>query len=221
VVVGAKGISPLHSLINARQEMFDNVYWHHTNRACMAMLLRAVQEALVARALTPEELTDHDDASLLALLAAPAMPAPTRRLTAALRERRIHKRAVEVSARAFELYARLGNLYFDPAARRAAETEIAAGLSRELGTGVPPEAILIDIPKPERWRTDVWVRFDRPPLGFGPLMPWRDVVGLRDDDFKRYEEHRRLIRIVAAAPYRDAVAAGWERLVLPLLGGVL
>ena len=32
----------MHSLMNARQEMFDNVYWHHTNRACMAMLLRAV-----------------------------------------------------------------------------------------------------------------------------------------------------------------------------------
>ncbi|MEX2426550.1 MAG: HD domain-containing protein, partial [Thermomicrobiaceae bacterium] len=45
IVVGEKGVSPLHSLINARQEMFDNVYWHHTNRACMVMLLRAVQEA--------------------------------------------------------------------------------------------------------------------------------------------------------------------------------
>ena len=36
IVVDEKGISPLHSLINARQEMFDNVYWHHTNRACMS-----------------------------------------------------------------------------------------------------------------------------------------------------------------------------------------
>jgi hypothetical protein len=52
-------------------------------------------------------------------------------------------------------------------------------------------------------------------------MPWRDVVGLGDDDFKRYEEHRRLIRIVAAAPYRDTVAANWEQLVIPLLGGVV
>ena len=43
-----KGISPLNSLLHARQEMFDNVYWHHTNRAMMAMLLRAVQEALLA-----------------------------------------------------------------------------------------------------------------------------------------------------------------------------
>ena len=221
IVVGAKGVSPLHSLINARQEMFDNVYWHHTNRACMAMLLRAVQEALLAKAVVPSDLTAHDDASLLALLEGSAMPPPTRRLTVALRERRIHKRAVEVSARAVELYGRLGNLYFDPAARREVERRLAEGLAAEFGAEVPPEAVLIDIPKPERWRTDVWVRFDDPPVGFRPLMPWKEVVGLTDDDFKRYEEHRRLIRIVAAAPYRDAVARSWERLVMPLLGAVL
>ena len=221
VVVGAKGVSPLHSLINARQEMFDNVYWHHTNRACMAMLLRAVQEALLAGAITPEQLTFHDDASLLALLDRTEMPAATRRLTNALRERRIYKRAVEVSDRAFELYARLGNLYFDPAARREVECRLAEGLAAEIGEEVPPEAVLIDIPKPERWRTDVWVAFDNPPVGFRPLMPWKDVVGLTDDDFKRYEEHRRLIRIVAAAPYRDALSRSWERLVMPLLGAVL
>jgi HD superfamily phosphohydrolase len=221
IVVGAKGISPLHSLINARQEMFDNVYWHHTNRACMVMLLRAVQEALLAHAITPDALTNLDDASLLALFRRPDMPESTRRLTAALEHRHIHKRAVEISARAFELYARLGNLYFDPLARRDAEIQLASGLSSLLDEPVPDDAVLIDIPKPEKWRTDVWVAFDRPPVGFLPLMPWKEVVGLDPTDFKRYEEHRRLIRIVAAEPYRAAVAAHWEALLLPLLGGVL
>jgi hypothetical protein len=148
------------------------------------------------------------------------MPPSTRRLTAALRERRIHKRGVEISARAAELYGRLGNLFFDPAARREAELRLAAALAADLGTAVEPEAVLIDIPKPEKWRTDVWVAFDAPPVGFTDLMAWREVVGLTDDDFKRYEEHRRLIRIVAAAPYRDHLARNWERLLLPLLGGV-
>ncbi|HEY8446511.1 MAG TPA: HD domain-containing protein [Thermomicrobiales bacterium] len=221
IVVGAKGVSPLHSLINARQEMFDNVYWHHTNRACMAMLLRAVQEAVRSRAVSPGELTTHDDASLLARLSGDDMPEPTRRLTSALRNRRIHKRAVEVSARAFELYARLGNLFFDPEARRQVEISMAERLTELTGTDVPPEAILIDIPKPEKWRTDVWVRFEDPPVGVQDLMPWKDVVGLTDEDFKRYEEHRRLIRIVAAAPYREAVRTHWEELVYPLLGGAI
>ena len=221
VVIGEKGISPLHSLINARQEMFDNVYWHHTNRACMVMLLRAAQDALTAGALQPGELHQHDDASLLARLLSPAMPGTTRRLAQALQDRRLHKRSVEIGSRAFELYARLGNLFFDPAARRDVELRLAAALAVELGDEVPPEAVLIDIPKPERWRTDVWVVFDRPPVGFTPLMPWREVVGLTDDDFKRYEEHRRLIRIVTAAPYRETFAAAWVRLLMPLLGAAL
>jgi HD superfamily phosphohydrolase len=221
VAIGDKGISPLHSLINARQEMFDNVYWHHTNRACMAMLLRATQDALLAGALRPDELQGHDDASLLSRLASHPMPESTRRLAQALRDRHIHKRAVEIGSRAFELYARLGNLFFDPLARRDVEIRLAAALADEVGAQVPPEAILIDIPKPERWRTDVWVAFERPPVGFTPLMAWKDVVGLSDEDFKRYEEHRRLIRIVAAEPFRQALAASWERLLMPLLGAAI
>jgi HD superfamily phosphohydrolase len=221
IMIGEKGISPLHSLINARQEMFDNVYWHHTNRACMAMLLRAIQDALLASALKPEELHEHDDASLLLRLASETMPDTTRRLAHGLRDRRIHKRAVEIGSRAFELYARLGNLFFDPQARRRVELELSARLEEEIGVDVSPEAVLIDIPKPEKWRTDVWVTFDRPPIGFRRIMPWRDVVGLTDEDFKRYEEHRRLIRVAAAEPYRDAVAAKWERLLLPLLGAAI
>jgi uncharacterized protein len=221
VAINEKGISPLHSLINARQEMFDNVYWHHTNRACMVMLLRAIQEALLADALAADELFHHDDASLLERLSSQQMPASTQRLARALYHRQIHKRAVEIGSRASELYGRLGNLFFDPMARRDVEIELAKRLSAELGEDVPGESVLIDIPKPERWRTDVWVAFERPPVGFAPLMPWRDVVGLTDDDFKRYEEHRRLIRIVAAEPYRDALSESWERLLLPLLGAAL
>jgi hypothetical protein len=187
----------------------------------MAMLLRATQEALLTGALSPTELHGHDDASLLARLGSEAMPPSSQRLARALRDRQVHKRAVEIGSRAFELYARLGNLFFDPLARREVEIRLAAALAEETGQTVPSEAVLIDIPKPERWRTDVWVAFERPPVGFAPLMPWRDVVGLTDDDFKRYEEHRRLIRIVAAEPYRETVARSWERLLLPLLGAAL
>jgi len=85
---------------------------------------------------------------------------------------------------------------------------------------VEPHEVLIDIPKPERWRTDVWVWFSRPPLGFRPLMPWSEAVGLSDDDLKRYEEHRRLVRVVTTERLRDEVAKRAEVLLLPLLGGI-
>lgn len=221
IAVDAKGVSPLHSLINARQEMFDNVYWHHTNRACMAMLLRAVQDAILAGAIASADLTDNDDASLLALLRRFRMPETTRCLANALQRRELHKRAVEVSAQAPDLYTRLGALFHTPAQRRAVELGMTRRLETILGESLPDESILIDIPKPERWRTDVWIWFERPPVGFRHLMPWREVVGLGDDDFKRFEEHRRMIRIIAAVPWHDAVARHWETLLLPELGGVI
>jgi HD superfamily phosphohydrolase len=221
IVIDAKGVSPLHSLINARQEMFDNVYWHHTNRACMAMLLRAVQEALIAGAISGGGLTTLDDASLLDALSEPGMPEETRRLVLGLRERRIHKRAVEFSSNAALLYDRISALFHDPSLRREVELSIVKRLSAETGAPVPAEAVLIDIPKPEKWRTDVWVQFEQPPVGFAGLMPWREVVGLTDDDFKRFEERRRLIRVVCSSEYRDTMRASWERLLLPALGVVL
>ncbi len=218
IVVGEKGVSPLHSLINARQEMFDNVYWHHTNRACMVMLLRAVQEALINDAIEPEALTELDDASLIHRFRQPDMPGQTRDLVGALESRSIHKRAVEISARATDLYSYLGSLFYDPAARRRLELSMAAALSVQLGVEVGDHEVLIDLPKPEKWKTSVWVQFDRPPVGFRRLMPWVDVVGLADADFKRYEEHRRMIRIVTTERLRNDVGERWESLLLPLLG---
>jgi uncharacterized protein len=218
IVVSEKGVSPLHSLINARQEMFDNVYWHHTNRACMVMLLRAVQEAIVHDAVDPDELTRMDDTSLLARFRQADMPVQTRQLVDSLESRSIHKRAVEISARADDLYTYLGTLFYDPVSRRRLEQSMSAALSYQLGTEIGDHEVLIDLPKPEKWKTSVWVQFDRPPIGFRQLMPWVDVVGLDDEDFKRYEEHRRMIRIVTTERLRDEVARRWESLLLPLMG---
>src|SRR5215472_3592966 len=80
IVVTHKGISPLHSLLHARQEMYDNIYWHHTSRALQVMLLRAVFDALNEHTVAAEQLTGLSDAALLSLLSAANMPVSTQRL---------------------------------------------------------------------------------------------------------------------------------------------
>ena len=214
--IDEKGISPLHSLINARQEMFDNVYWHHTNRACMAMLLRAVQDAVLA-GLPADNLTLHTDQSLIDRLSQDDVPETTRELIERIRYRRLYKRAVQISARAGDLFNYLGNLFHDQARRRDVELGMAARLRAEAGMTIGDADVLIDIPKPERWSTAVWVQFETPPVGFLPLMTWQDVAGASDQDFKKYEEHRRLIRIVVTPALRDTVNRHWDRLLFPLL----
>src|SRR3989475_9525762 len=107
IVVTHKGISPLHSLLHARQEMFDNIYWHHASRAFQVMLVRAVHEALLSGALQTSQLVGLDDASLLLLLAEERMPASSRVLVADLEMRRPYKGVVEISRMAGRLFSRL------------------------------------------------------------------------------------------------------------------
>jgi HD superfamily phosphohydrolase len=215
--VGDKGISPLNSLLHARQEMFDNVYWHHTNRAMMAMLLRAVQEALVAGALAPAALAGHDDASLLALLAMETMPAATRELVADLRLRRPYKVALEVSARAGRIFNQLDALFWDQAKRRRVEIALAEALAAALGQPVAPHDVLVDVPKPEKWEMDVLVRFSHPPLGMQPLMTWAEATGQRPADLGIYEQHQRRVRIVVRDTVRAAIGGDAQRLLLPVV----
>ena len=215
--VSDKGISPLNSLLHARQEMFDNVYWHHTNRAMMAMLLRAVQEALLAEVITAEELPGHDDASLLAYLSGPSMPEPTRALVEALRQRQPYKIALEVSAQAGKVYQLLDTLFWDQVKRRRVEIALATALGEALGEPVGAHEVLVDIPKPEKWEIDTLVSFAEPPLGMRPLMTWTEATGQRADDLGVYERRQRRIRIVCHPRWRDRARAEGQAALLGVI----
>ena len=217
LVVTQKGISALNSLLHARQEMFDNVYWHHTNRAQMAMLLRAVQDALLEGQAQPADLPGLDDHSLLALLAAERMPASTRALVEALRLRHPYKSVLEVSMRAGSFFSRLDALYWDQGRRRRVEIELASMLSEQLGHPIAPYEVLIDIPKPEKWEMEVWVRYTQPPLGMQPLMTWVEATGQLPADLSKYEQHQRRIRIVAAELLAAELRARGDDLLVPLV----
>jgi HD superfamily phosphohydrolase len=205
--VSDKGVSPLNSLLHARQEMFDNVYWHHTNRAMMAMLLRAVQEALATGVISGDTLASHDDASLLALLAGGDMPPATRALVDGLRTRRPFKMALEVSALAGKPYQLLDTLFWDQAKRRRVEQALAADISVTFGAPVEPWEILVDIPKPEKWEMNSQVVFADPPLGMRERMTWAEATGQRPDDLGLYERRQRRIRIVCHERWRDRIRA--------------
>ncbi len=188
VVVTHKGISPLHSLLHARQEMFDNIYWHHTSRAFQVMLMRAVQEALQCGALQPEHLVGLDDASLLSLLAGEHMPTSSRVLAGDLEMRRPYKGILEISRLAGRFFSRLEALFWDPARRRHIEQALSAELARTLEIDIADYELLLDVPRPEKWEMDVWVTFANPPVGMGSLVTWVQATGLQPDDLARYRD---------------------------------
>src|SRR5579885_1233096 len=217
LVVTHKGISPLHSLLHARQEMFDNIYWHHTGRAMQMMLLCAVHDALQSEVLTAEQLVGLDDASLLALLSQPNMPRNSRALADALEMRRPYKGVLEVSRLAGRLFHRLEALYWDMQQRRRVERELAAELATALEIEIADYEVLFDIPRPEKWEMDVWVMFDTPPVGMNALATWVEATGLQPDDLARYEQHQRRIRVVVPERLRDVLRQRRDDVMLPIL----
>jgi uncharacterized protein len=217
VVVTHKGISPLHSLLHARQEMFDNIYWHHTSRAFQVMLMRAVQEALLCGALQPEHLVGLDDASLLSLLAGEHMPTSSRVLAGDLEMRRPYKGILEISRLAGRFFSRLEALFWDPARRRHIEQALSAELARTLEIDIADYELLLDVPRPEKWEMDVWVTFTNPPVGMGSLVTWVQATGLQPDDLARYEQHQRRIRVIVVERLRAPLLARRDDLLLPTL----
>ncbi len=222
IVVTHKGISPLHSLLHARQEMFDNIYWHHTSRAFQIMLVRAVQDALLAGTLEAAQLVGSDDASLLTLLSHERMPASTRALTEDLDLRRPYKGVIEVSRMAGRLYHRLDALFWDANRRRHVEQELAQELATALDTTIADYEVLFDIPRPEKWEMDVLVTFGKhPPIGMSELETWVQATGLQPDDLARYEQHQRRIRVVVPQRLRDLLQDRKFDVLLPVLEKIL
>ena len=130
-----KGLSALESLLFARYQMYRNVYWHHAVRSATAMYKRLVADAVNAGSLDAQTLAGFTDEGLLHDLARRA-PSP---LLAALRERRLFKRAFQCPAgdlgpEAAEWIAD------DPALTRRVEDQLA----RELGLN--PGELLLDYP---------------------------------------------------------------------------
>lgn len=221
IVVTQKGISPLHSLLHARQEMFDNIYWHHTSRSFQVMLVRAVHDALTAEALRADQLMGLDDASLLVLLEQSTLPVSSRTLATDLRLRRPYKVALEVSRSAGHLFQRLDALFWDRERRRRVERLLTVELATALEIEIADYEVLFDIPRPEKWEMDVWVEFAEPPVGMESLMTWVAVTGLQPDDLARYEQHQRRIRVVVPERLRLLLQARRDDVLLPTLEKLL
>jgi hypothetical protein len=143
-----KGLAALESLLFAKYQMYRNVYWHHAVRSATAMYKRLVDDAMRSGAIEEHELAGFTDEGLLHAL---EERSPSTLLDS-LRNRRLHKRAFELSAAV--LPAGRGD-WIAGDRTRVIETEDA--LARELG--VAPGAVLLDYPeKPRMLGLDLPVR---------------------------------------------------------------
>jgi uncharacterized protein len=148
VGVHEKGVSALESLLFAKYQMYRNVYWHHAVRAATCMFKRAVLAAAAGGAIADATLEETTDDALMELLlrgtAAPAgtrgpPPADWRALAAAIRARRLYKRAMDLPASDVPAGAQAW-LADDPALTAQVEDALASEF------GLAPGGLLLDFP---------------------------------------------------------------------------
>src|SRR5688500_8330665 len=135
IAVREKALSALESLLFAKYQMYRNVYWHHAVRSATAMYKRLVEDALHAGVVSGESLSRYTDEGLMHRLetAWPTQP------LAALKERKLYKRAAEWSA------AELDDDKVEwIASDRNRVARIENDLAKELGLG--PGELLLDYP---------------------------------------------------------------------------
>ncbi len=159
VGVHEKGVAALESLLFAKYQMFRNVYWHHAVRAATALYKRIVEEAVRAGLLDPDELVGPTDEELLIEIGRRALEDDGEvaariagRWLPALRERRLPKRAVELTAADLRGRVVEGWAVGDSPWKRAVEDDLAAEL------GLEPGEVMIDFPsKAAMFQLDILV----------------------------------------------------------------
>ncbi len=160
VGVHEKAMSALESLLFAKLQMFRNVYWHHAVRGATALYRRIVDEAVALGVFAPEGLVGPTDEELLWEIrrraegdARPGVRRLSDHWIPALRNRRLPKRALELTAtdlEGVELPRWVGE---DAPRRRGAEDELAAELD------LAPGEVFLDFPtKPKMLGLHLLVR---------------------------------------------------------------
>jgi HD superfamily phosphohydrolase len=147
VGVHEKAIAALESLLFAKYQMFRNVYWHHGVRAATALYKRIVDEAVREALVSPAELVGPTDEELLYEIGRRATESGSggavrlaTRWLPALRNRRLPKRALELTAADLAGVALPSWLVGESPRKRRLEDGLAQELELEAGE------VFIDFP---------------------------------------------------------------------------
>jgi HD superfamily phosphohydrolase len=135
VGVQEKGVSALESLLFSKYQMYRNVYWHHAVRSATCMFKRAVRGAVERGEVTVETIADATDDGLMELL----ISRDPEGLAAAIRARRLYKRALDLPASDVPADAQAW-VAEDPALLEQVEDAVAARV------GLAPGELLLDFP---------------------------------------------------------------------------
>jgi HD superfamily phosphohydrolase len=162
VDIDSKGIPGVESILFSKYLMYKAVYWHRSVRSATSMIKKALIAALEKRVIAKEELYNLDDQGLFALMSARSRAAPILSLGDKVKNGCLYETIAEIP---FDEYEHSGNVdYVDIAKRSASEERLAEALSDATGVSIAADEIIIDVPEPVSFETDLYVTDERRPF---------------------------------------------------------
>ena len=153
VEIDSRGIPSVESILFSKYLMYSTVYWHRQVRSATAMIKKALLGALEQGIIVPEELYNLDDQGLFSLMAA--------------KQRNFPQFSIAESVREGRLYTEIASFFFDGQKhnsllpiekRRAQEIALTEEINRVCSLTISPDSIIIDVPEPVSFETDLFVR---------------------------------------------------------------
>jgi hypothetical protein len=204
--IDQRGIPSIEALLFSKYMMYRSVYWHHSVRCATAMVKKPLLSGLIEGCLKPRDLYDLSDTGLFSLMS-----------------RKVEEghSLFELGLRAYngQLFSLAAEFPFDSKpsaalgsimARPLYEKCLASALSSESGVSVNEANLIIDVPEPFSFETDLFIR--------GTNCPFNESSSFFDG--KTIDSCIRSLRIVRVFIDR-LVYAGNESLLSSALDKVL
>ncbi|GHU84172.1 phosphohydrolase [Spirochaetia bacterium] len=204
--IDTRGIPSVESLLFSKYLMYRTVYWHRTVRSATSMIKKALLGGLADGAINTEELYGLDDQGLFSLMT--SRDHPLFHLTQQVKDGRFFAAVAE-----FPFDEDVHRDLADIAKRSRYEEALAAELSRAMSGPIPPEDLIIDVPEPITFETDMHVLDGDAGGGDGSLSAegasyFTEGSGaLKADAVQGFIRSLRIIRIYVDPVHEKAVKA--------------
>ncbi|HLH78739.1 MAG TPA: HD domain-containing protein [Chthonomonas sp.] len=182
-----EALKPVQVVRKLREELYAQVYWHPDVRTYDRMINRAVEDALINGALSPDLIGRLGDERLLTMLGNSNMPSSTRELSRAFQKRQKYRELLTLSN------FHLPGVTLEMKAPQRRWVEQQMGVKFKLNS----HSILLDLPR-------IMGRDDPPRIlnSDGGVLSWQEVTG-EDLRAPRWPEVQQVPRVLCAPHLYD------------------
>ena len=150
IEIDSRGIPSVESILFSKYLMYRSVYWHRQLRSATAMIKKALLAGLERECICAEELYNLDDQGLFSLMAAKEKELPVFSLARRVKEGKLYTESASFFYN--EQYTK------DISKRKTQETALTEEINKVSGKKLNADSIIIDIPEPVSFETDLFVR---------------------------------------------------------------